>query len=176
MLRHIVSVSLAMTVCATLIPTKVNAATLTIRPSGDEIPARPGDSIDFTFALSPARDSLVTFTAWSSFFDSSELSSVLGIRLLVPLGSPISFPQLIARGTFTVLTPVKDGIRDVGATVSYNESGRFGDFPGLSITRLGGDVVPVSEPVPEPLTIFGTATALGCGVLFKRKSSKKTVS
>jgi hypothetical protein len=30
--------------------------------------------------------------------------------------------------------------------------------------------------VPEPLTIFGTATALGCGVLFKRKSSKKTVS
>lgn len=32
------------------------------------------------------------------------------------------------------------------------------------------------EPVPEPVTIFGTATALGCGVLFKRKSSKKTVS
>ena len=33
-----------------------------------------------------------------------------------------------------------------------------------------------AEPVPEPLTIFGTATALGCGVLFKRKSSKKIVS
>jgi hypothetical protein len=97
---------------------------------------------------------------------------VLGIQRLVSLGSPINFPQIIARGTFTVLTPVKDGLRDVIATASYDESGPLGNFPELSITRLGPDVV----PVPEPLTIFGTATGLGCGVLFKRKSSKKTVS
>lgn len=29
------------------------------------------------------------------------------------------------------------------------------------------------QPVPEPMTIFGSATALGFGALFKRKNSKK---
>jgi len=29
------------------------------------------------------------------------------------------------------------------------------------------------EPVPEPLTILGSATALGVGALLKRESSKK---
>jgi hypothetical protein len=32
------------------------------------------------------------------------------------------------------------------------------------------------QPVPEPLTIFGAATALGYGAIFKRKYSKKTES
>jgi hypothetical protein len=52
------------------------------------------------------------------------------------------------------------------------------DSSGLVIqdgTFFGSDFV-TSTTVPEPLTIFGTATALGCGVLFKRKSSKKTLS
>ena len=52
------------------------------------------------------------------------------------------------------------------------------DSSGLVIqdgTYFGSDFV-TSTTVPEPLTIFGTATALGCGVLFKRKSSKKTLS
>jgi hypothetical protein len=40
------------------------------------------------------------------------------------------------------------------------------------------DVPEVDNPyiVPEPLTIFGTATALGWGVLLKRKSFKKKKS
>lgn len=37
---------------------------------------------------------------------------------------------------------------------------------------LGGTVTP--EPVPEPLTILGSATALGVGALLKRKADKKT--
>ncbi len=52
------------------------------------------------------------------------------------------------------------------------------DSSGLVIqdgTFFGSDFV-TSTTVPEPLTIFGTATALGCGVLFKRKSSRKTLS
>jgi hypothetical protein len=55
---------------------------------------------------------------------------------------------------------------------------QISDFSGLVIqdgTYFGSDFV-TSTTVPEPLTIFGTATALGCGVLFKRKSSKKTLS
>jgi len=35
---------------------------------------------------------------------------------------------------------------------------------------------PNTAIVPEPITMFGTATALGLGVLFKRKSSKKKKS
>jgi hypothetical protein len=38
------------------------------------------------------------------------------------------------------------------------------------------NIVPPSEPVPEPLTILGAATALGYGAILKRKSSKKTGS
>lgn len=38
----------------------------------------------------------------------------------------------------------------------------------------GGDGNPSdSQPVPEPLTIIGSATALGIGALLKRESSKK---
>jgi len=38
----------------------------------------------------------------------------------------------------------------------------------------GGDENPsASQPVPEPLTIIGSATALGIGALLKRESSKK---
>ena len=34
-------------------------------------------------------------------------------------------------------------------------------------------VVTVTQPVPEPLTILGSLTALGFGTLFKREISKK---
>lgn len=48
---------------------------------------------------------------------------------------------------------------------------------GSSITGIGevafktADVTP--EPVPEPMTIFGAATALGFGALVNRKNAKK---
>jgi hypothetical protein len=44
------SVSLAMTACATLIPTKANAATLTVTPVGT-LQKNPGESITFIVAL-----------------------------------------------------------------------------------------------------------------------------
>jgi hypothetical protein len=53
MLRHIMSVSLAMTACATLIPTKANAATLTVTPVGT-LQKKPGESITFIVALNQA--------------------------------------------------------------------------------------------------------------------------
>jgi hypothetical protein len=175
MLRHIFSLSLAMIGCAVLIPTKVNAATLTVRPSG-EIQAKPGDLIDFTFSLVPAKDSVVIPTGWASLSDSSELSPLTEPQYLVSLNAPISYDSFrskdIIRQRFTVLKPLKDGIGDVWGTLTYDESGPFGVFTGLSISESGADVV----PVPEPVTMFGTAIGLGCGVLFKRKSSKKAVS
>jgi hypothetical protein len=166
MLRHIISVSLAMAACATLIPTRANAASLTVTPIG-EIPARPGDSIEFRFTLTPARSSVVTITGLILGIDPSELSvRTGGIPLpITVINTPITFTS-----RHTVLTPVKDGIRDIWATVFYNESGPLPITGGQAYAEAG------VAPVPEPLTMFGAVTALGYGVILKRKSSKKTVS
>lgn len=53
MLRHIISVSLAMTACAALMPTKANAANFTLLPVGS-LQKRPGDSIEFTLTFDPS--------------------------------------------------------------------------------------------------------------------------
>jgi hypothetical protein len=161
-----------MTACATVIPIKVNAATLSIRPTG-EIPKKPGDSIEFTFWVRPEKDSVVILRGWSSLSDSSELSPLTPIQFLVSLNSPVNYDRDIARQTFKVLKPVKDGIGDVFATLSYDESGPLGDFTDLSISASSGDVVP-QQPVPEPLTMLGAAAALGYGAILKRKYSKNT--
>jgi hypothetical protein len=48
---------------------------------------------------------------------------------------------------------------------------------GIHVQRIGSDAELsdsfVSKPVPEPLTILGSATALGIGGLLKREQSKK---
>ena len=168
MLRHIISVSLAMVACATLIPTKVNAATLTVTPGGS-IPRNPGSLVEFTFLLDPEPSDLnVLFLETLQFdYDRSELSFSGGTTL--PLNTLLTQPEIIARLTFTVIQPVKDGVSDLfNAKVYFRQGGS----PGETSPAFAGDV----EPVPEPVTIFGTATAIGCGILFKRKSFKKTVS
>ena len=173
MLRHIISVSLAMTACATFIPTKVNAATLTIRPtSAFTIPSRPGDIVEYLLFLNPTPSETVIAESLSVNFDETgEFSSWFPV---IPFAerSIVSGPRstLIASFKAVVGTPVRDGIPDLVARLTYLDP-LFGTEP-FTATAAGADVV----PVPEPLTIFGTATALGCGVLFKRKSYKKTVS
>lgn len=176
MLRYIIPVSLAMTAFASLIPTKANANGLTLTPVGS-LQRNPGDSIEFVLALNPA-----------SFFSSETVSGIeIEIRKiyideydpnelslpqivnLVPSGTRMTTTTNIARFIFNVLQPVKDGRGDVYARVDFRQPGSTFDMVYIS----GGNDV---QPVPEPLTIFGTATALGCGALFKRKSSKKTVS
>jgi hypothetical protein len=171
MLRHIISVSLAMTACASFIPTKANAASLTFLPVGS-LQRNPGDSIEFILALNPAphtnTEEVVKFLRFDFTYDGNELSLFKDPERLVAPNTIVNNTRSIARFTFNVLQPVKDGITDVSALVEFED-----DFITTGIiTSENLDV----EPVPEPLTIFGTATALGCGVLFKRKSSKKTVS
>jgi len=174
MLRHVVSVSLVMTACATLIPTKVNAATLTGLPSG-EITRRPGDSIEYSFVFTPTLNRVATLRGFASGFDSSELSPLNPIQLLVSLGDSINNRTTIARGTFRVNTPVRGGLRDAGITILYEEEDSAGRrFTGLSLSANGADVVPV--PVPEPLTMLGAAAALGYGAILKRKYAKNTES
>jgi hypothetical protein len=159
--------SLAMTGCAVFMPTKVNAATLTVTPVG-EIGRRPGESIEYTFVFTPTPSILTRIMGAIFRPDNSELSSLTGGTPLV-LGNFITTPTTFSR-RHTVLTPVKDGFSDLSATVFYEESRPSGTATNLQISAAGADVV------PEPVTLLGTATALGCGVLFKRKSSKKTVS
>ena len=55
-------------------------------------------------------------------------------------------------------------------TLGVEPVGKNGNTPGLShLTLYKAD----AEPVPEPLTILGSATALGIGGLLKRQQSKK---
>jgi hypothetical protein len=187
MLRRILPLSLAMTACAALIPTKVNAVTLTIdstpRGSFREIRARPGDLITFTYRviLNNTTNHIVPRGLFSDF-DTTELSRFAALQLLVPLGRRIDYiPGPIPTSTTTVSiatlrlrvdNPVKDTRPDVWGTLYFDEetSASSEILTGLNLEGNGSDVV------PEPLTIFGTAIGLGCGVLFKRKSSKKTVS
>jgi hypothetical protein len=118
MLRHIISVSLAIITYAALIPTKVNAATIVLTPPG---------SIISTTEVEPSVPNEPTTEPQPT--------------------NPNSFPDDI------IDTPPPP---QPSPLEPYN--------PGEGVI------------VPEPLTIFGTAIGLGCGVLFKRKSSKKTLS
>jgi hypothetical protein len=169
-----------MTACASLISTSANAATLTVLPSG-EIPKKVNDSIEFTFNFDPTlRGRMLGVILFDLLFDYDK--DELRLRGTVePISGSLSFPYTIASYTFDVLKPIKDGKPDLfNARISYREV-----YPTLTTSifetpiTFGGDVVPVSEPstpVPEPVTIFGTAIGLGCGALFKRKFYKKTVS
>jgi len=190
MLRHIVSIGLAMTACAALIPTKVNAVTLSIRSEpraiGNEIAAKPGDLIDFIFNLRlDATSESVTPKTLVSNYDTNELSRFTALRWLVPQDRPIARNvgniivnnRDIATLTLKVDKPLKDRRSDVWGTLTFDEeyktvNDEIKTNSGLEAEAVGPDVV----PVPEPLTIFGAATALGYGAIFKRKYSKKTES
>jgi hypothetical protein len=182
MLRHIISVSLAslaMTACASLIPIKANAASIKLIPVAPPGPTtlqrNPGDSLMFLLLFEGAAFRYpIEIQGYSVDYDHTELSLV---EVLNPVGlnSRLTDTKILARYIFEVLEPVvKDGEGDISATANYRiPQGYF--IPESFGSTSTGPVHDV-EPVPEPLTIFGTATALGCGALFKRKSSKKTVS
>jgi hypothetical protein len=162
-----------MTACVTLMPTKANAATFTLTPVG-EIQKNPNDFITFILKINPAPSTVVKILSYNIGPDLTELSAPTAGNI-VAVGSPIDSPIDLVSLTFRVLTPVKDGISDFTVALSYeeSESGPSGTPTNSAAFASGADVV----PVPEPLTIFGTATAaLGYGAMLKRKFSKKTIS
>ena len=200
MLRHIILASLAMTVCPILMPTKANAIELTLTPVGS-LQRNPGDTIAFVLQMDPGNDvglyalpikriydPTISNYRQGSIYDSKELSLVRVDRL-VEIGYRVTRTTALATFIFDVINPIKDGWADLSARVDYRAD-QAGDISvpvfayGTNVfdysNNFGGsstlDVQPFPQPIPEPLTIFGTATALGCGALFKRKSSKKTVS
>jgi len=176
MLRHIVLAGLAMTACVTLIPTKTNAATFTVRPTG-EIPKKPGESIEFIFELSPAPSTVVKLLIFNVLSDVTELASKPSEDFTLAINTTIDKTTTIATRNFSVLTPVKDGYSDASGLVSYEETNSSGTTTRFNnVLAFGGDVVPVTQPVPEPLTMFGAAAALGYGAILKRKYSKKIES
>jgi hypothetical protein len=182
MLRQIISVSLAsvvMTACASLIPIKANAARLIlipVQPLGTKVIQRnPGESVEFILRLEDIgiRNPL-EIQGISVDYDRTELFLVQSDYIMTP--SELLFhPTNVAHYIFEVLeSVVKDGKGDISGTLNYRvprsviTPERFGSIS----TETLYDV----EPVPEPLTIFGAATALGYGAILKRKSSKKKVS
>jgi hypothetical protein len=188
MLRHIISVSLAMTACATLIPIKVNAATftvvnyatLTVTPL-DTLRKKTGDSIKFRFSVTPSgiTNNSITPQFLSFTYDNSELSfePPNSQNPLNVSGTETAFQivntQTIVDLTFKVLQPRKDGQSDLfDAFAWYKLDDSTGDSD-LKTTFIADGSFDV-EPVPEPLTMFGAAAALGYGAIFKRKYSKNT--
>ena len=171
-----------MTACATLVPTKANAISLTLVPVGS-LKRNPGDSIEFVLAFNPSGSGSsngeveIIDVVTPPGFDGNELSFDTDRSKSLSLYT-VTNTTNVANFFFTVLTGVvKDGKSDVfKAVVNY----QYEDENSLSgVTRGEATFENTTydvEPVPEPLTIFGTALALGGGVLFKRKSSKKTVS
>jgi hypothetical protein len=177
MLRHIISVSLAMTACASLIPTKANAITLTLEPYAG-LQRNPGEIVDFVIKVNPSglgRVDEVEIRNIVYDFDQTELSLVPDRRPeMIEFGRPFSVSsvsRVIAYLYFKVDRPVKDRQGDVWATVSYREN-RGSIIPHYLSGHSSLDV----QPVPEPLTMLGAAAALGYGAILKRKYSKKTVS
>ena len=170
MLRHIMSVSFAMTACATLIPTKANAVHLTLTPVGS-LGRNPGDSIEFLLKFTPNVDQEVRILGISiPWFDTNELSNGRVVRQVPFFREIVSVERTIAHLIFRVDAPVRDGVDDVFTRVEYLDVDTNVSQPPLSIG--GYDV----QPVPEPLTMLGAGTALGYGVILKRKSSKKSIS
>jgi hypothetical protein len=138
MLRHIVSVSLAMTACATLISTKANAATLTVIPDG-EISKNPGELIQFIFEFTPTPSRTATSLSLIFSLDGSELSKVDPGILPPPETFMITGPTIIANPTYKVLTPVRHGISDIGAILLYQEYDSSGNFYTSILEVQGAD-------------------------------------
>jgi hypothetical protein len=183
MLRHIVPLSLPMTACATLISPKVDAATFTftILPVGS-LQRNPGDTIEFSViidqsALIMKQSVLIEKVIFPPVFDDKELSfqSLVSKRVS---NYTATTTETIANLFFTVLSGVvKDGETDlIKVDVDYSFTDpELGFISGTTYVSNKETILDV-EPVPEPLTILGAATALGYGAILKRKSSKKTVS
>lgn len=177
MLRNIMLVSLAMTACTTFIPTKANAVTLTVTPSDTFLQKKPGESITFIFSLNPTRLEVADSFKMAVFgysYDKNELSLDPSRTSQISPDTIISNTTIIARVTFNVLQPVKDGENDLFGFGWYDQDST-NDRRNISTEQVI-DLEPVPESVPEPLTMLGAATALGYGVLFKRESFKKKKS
>jgi len=94
--------------------------------------------------------------------------------------SGLTSPFMIAlKGADSYSTYYMDGSTTSG---SWNTAGLFKGNgqpgPGLShfSVYVSRDALPPTQEVPEPMTILGSAAALGFGAMFKRKASKQKKS
>jgi hypothetical protein len=157
-------------------PTKANAATLTITPVGS-LQKRPGESITFIFSLNPEVNPGTIFRKKEKIayeIDTTELSFDPQNSFEEADGFLLTTNTNIARLTFTVLRGVvKDGESDLFNAFTFYQIGDENPIIASTLYAEGSFDV---EPVPEPLTMLGAAAALGYGAILKRKSSKKIVS
>jgi hypothetical protein len=189
-------VSLAITACTTLIPTRANAFAFKFTPAG-ETPAFENQQITFTVSFDPqgltveflGLDAKMTEEGFYQGFewDGGELSH---LNTAYNTGFIFSNTTDIAKITFTTLKTLKKdgdpdffnvtGLFDVKEADDVNggKKGKGTPYSSKKSEKAEGfevvDIVPipVAEPVPEPLTMLGAATALGYGIILKRKSSK----
>lgn len=171
------------------------AFSLTIVPSiPQEYVASPGEKVSFFVSLGDIpQDIAVLGYNFSIGIDGQELSNPvmttpggtptfqqLDFLVTAPTESPLFSgvsSQTLANLTFDVKNPLKDGNPDVyfknTSTILYLFQGTkfVKEFPPEP-RKDGADVV----PVPEPITVFSLATALGFGFFLKKKYPSKEIS
>jgi hypothetical protein len=167
---------------------------LTFTPNGEQ-QKEVGDEITFNVHLKTP--SLVKITHLLFLADDNELS--YDPSSSIHIGTEVEARTVIASLKFIVYEGLKKdqgGLGDLyNLQVKYDKLDDDRNVIGHGVflsNESSVDVVPKPTPeptpeptpgptpepviIPEPLTIFGTATALGWGVLFKRKSSKRKES
>jgi hypothetical protein len=179
MLRQILLTSLAITACATFIPTKVNAATLTVFTE-DSLEKKQGQSITFKVSFNPMTDEPVEIGQLTFVPDNGELSYDNDGSNIDEPGTIIATSTTVANLKFDVLPPkpVIDGESDIldVTLIYYIKLGSI-KLPVAIVAKPLLDVVPAPEEnTPEPLTMLGAATALGYGAILKRESLKNKKS
>ncbi len=112
---------------------------------------------------------------------------VIGARVVSLSGSPVKYLETFTGGIFKQGLAPDDGVVDFGITLTginlFDSDGNLigtepaSAFDAPSFNALGEsgtefNQVVEFQQVPEPLTILGSATALGVGALLKRKYSK----
>lgn len=124
------------------------------------------------FIYSPTTSSVLNIS------DSTNLSLVSNETVSVPIFGGSQFRIDPIRSLFIDFAqPLTEagGSVDIGPTIGLGGDSEFSSFttspPFGQRALVSGSVV--SVPVPEPTTIFGLATVLGCGTFLKREASKK---
>lgn len=165
--NYLLLVSLGLLINAS--PTQ--AASLSFTPTGTK-KVESGDILDFSITFNPSGSNSINppkkveFTIdWDGnelTFEGKEQSFSLDV-------SNIKNTTTIATALFRVTTPKKDVD---GAGDFYFSSKKLFDANNNSLILSSPGRIDAA-PVPEPLTILGSVTAVGFGVLFKKNSFKK---
>jgi hypothetical protein len=163
--NYLLFVSLGLLINAS--PTQ--AASLSFTPTGTQ-KVKSGDILDFSITFNPSGStSTPKKVEFTIDWDGNELTFEGQEKKFTIDVSDIKNTTTIATALFRVITPKKDV---GGAGDFYFSSNQLFDASNNSLILSSPGRIDAA-PVPEPLTILGSVTAVGFGVFLKKNSFKK---